>query len=171
MKKGKSVANGTFFSKIIPLPCPFSCFWRMGHFYLQHLWIDGGDGWKSASERPIWSAFNGLEWKAGEGDRTFSSSLCRECYFWNFLSGIIHRAFFFFFIFCVYCTWIVSVGLRGCPGHHCSLSQLELFDIFQKKWTILAVRYKQWISDRLGVGFFGGEGEEGSRWLCREGLF
>lgn len=153
MKKGKSVANGTFFSKIIPLPCPFSCFWRMGHFYLQHLWIDGGDGWKSASERPIWSAFNGLEWKAGEGDRTFSSSFCRECYFWNFLSGIIHRAFFFFLIFCVYCTWIVSVGLRGCPGHHCSLSQLELFDIFQKKWTILAVRYKQWISDRLGVGF------------------
>lgn len=99
MKKGKSVANGTFFSKIIPLPCPFSCFWRMGHFYLQHLWIDGGDGWKSASERPIWSAFNGLEWKAGEGDRTFSSSFCRECYFWNFLSGIIHRAFFFFFDF------------------------------------------------------------------------
>lgn len=97
MKKGKSVANGTFFSKIIPLPCPFSCFWRMGHFYLQHLWIDGGDGWKSASERPIWSAFNGLEWKAGEGDHTFSSSFCRECYFWNFLSGIIHRAFFFWF--------------------------------------------------------------------------
>lgn len=23
---------------------------------------------------------------------------------------------------CVCCTWIVSVGLAGCPGHHCSLS-------------------------------------------------
>lgn len=171
MKKGKSVANGTFFSKIIPLPCPFSCFWRMGHFYLQHLWIDGGDGWKSASERPIWSAFNGLEWKAGEGDRTFSSSFCRECYFWNFLSGIIHRAFFFFWFSVFIVHELFLWDSEAAPATIVLSLSWNCLISSRKKWTILAVRYKQWISDRLGVGFFGGEGGEGSRWLCREGLF
>lgn len=46
---------------------------------------------------------------------------------------------------CVYCTWIVSVRLAGCPCHHCSLSQLDLFDISQAKWRRLTVRYKHWI--------------------------
>ena len=47
------------------------------------------DGWKSASERPIWSAFNGLEGEVREGgNRTFSSSswgrvLFLELSFWN----------------------------------------------------------------------------------------
>lgn len=57
------------------------------------------DGWKSASERPIWSAFNGLDGKARErGEPYLSSSSWAECYFWNFLSGIIHGADFFDFL-------------------------------------------------------------------------
>lgn len=39
-------------------------FWRTGRFCVHDRWRDG---WKSASERPIWSAFNGMERKAKEG--------------------------------------------------------------------------------------------------------
>lgn len=57
------------------------------------------DGWKSASERPIWSAFNGLEGEAREGGTVpFLPLLGAECCFWNFLSGIIRGADFFDFL-------------------------------------------------------------------------
>lgn len=40
MKKKKSGENGTFLKSDLYLAL-FLLFWRMGHFCLQHLWIDG----------------------------------------------------------------------------------------------------------------------------------
>lgn len=154
------------FSKIRPLPCPF--------FFVVVVLENGTllsaafmdrwrDDWKSASERPIWSAFNGLERKVREvGGGTVPFFLLFGCCFWNFLSGIIRGAdFFLISCDCVYYTWIVSAGLTGCPGHRCSLSRsrLVMFDISQTKWRILNVRHE--ISERLRVGFSGGGGGAG----------
>lgn len=114
------------------------------------------DGWKSASERPIWSAFNGLEGEAREGGTVpFLPLLGAECCFWNFLSGIIRGADFFDFLWlCLLymnCFW----GTRLAAPATIVLSQLDLFDIARTKWRILTVTCKQCISERLRVGFRG----------------
>lgn len=72
MKKKKSGENGTFF-KIRPLPCPFFVVSENGTLLSAAFMDRWRDGWKSASERPIWSAFNGLEGKVcvWGGFRTF----------------------------------------------------------------------------------------------------
>lgn len=114
------------------------------------------DGWKSASERPIWSAFNGLEGEAREGGTVpFLPLLGAECCFWNILSGIIRGADFFDFLWlCLLymnCFW----GTRLAAPATIVLSQLDLFDIARTKWRILTVTCKQCISERLRVGFRG----------------
>lgn len=118
MKK-KSDENGTFNNQTFT--CPL-------FVVLENMWVSNiygwrRNGWKSASARPIWSAFNGLEGKAKGGRRnhTFIPSLGRmlflELSLWN-----LRTRFFCFLIShdCVCCTWTVSLGLRGRPGHHCS---------------------------------------------------
>lgn len=86
--------------KIRPLPCPFFVVLENGTLLsaaFMDRWRDGG---KSASERPIWSAFNGLEGKVRKerGVPYLSSSSWAECCFWNCLSGIIRGADFFDFL-------------------------------------------------------------------------
>lgn len=86
MKKKKSGENGTFF-KIRPLPCPFFVVLENGTLLSAAFMDRWRDGWKSASERPIWSAFNGLEGKAREEGIPFFLLLGRvlflELSFWN----------------------------------------------------------------------------------------
>lgn len=75
--------------KIRPLPCPFFVVLENGTLLSAAFMERWRDGWKSASERPIWSAFNGLEGEAREGgDRTFlpllgAELLFLELSFWN----------------------------------------------------------------------------------------
>lgn len=167
-----------FKTKIRPLPCPFLSFWRFGRLCLQHLRISRGDGWKSASERPTWSAFNGLEGKKKkareEGTVPFSFHfffpplLGRvECCFWSFLSGVILGADFFFFWF--FPPWLLFVVTELFLWPRPPLFSLgpDLFDVSQTKWRILSVWRKQRISER-SVGRISSFGE---RRLCREGLF
>ena len=135
----------------------FLLFWRTGCFCLQHLWRDGGTAGKvlprgqSGVPLMVWKE----KWGRG-GTVPFLPLLGAECCFWNFLSGIIRGADFFDFLWlCLLymnCFWGDSLG---CPGHHCSLSQLDLFDISRTKWRILTITCKQCISERLRVGFRG----------------
>lgn len=112
------------------------------------------DGWKSASERPIWSAFNGLEGKAREEGIPFFLLLGRvlflELSFWN-----SPRSRFFWFPVTVFIVHELFLWDMQAAPATIVLSQLDLFDISQTKWRILTVRYKQWISERLRVGFRG----------------
>lgn len=96
MKKKKSGENGTFLKSDLYLAL-FLLFWRMGHFCLQHLWIDGGTAGKvlprGQSGVPL------MVWKEKRGRREYlSSSSWAECCFWNFLSGIVRGADFFDFL-------------------------------------------------------------------------
>lgn len=111
MKKKKKWWKWHFF-KIRPLPCPFLLFWRMGHFCLQHLWIDGGTAGKvlprgqSGVPLMVWKE----KWRRGES--YLSSSSWAECCFWNLLSGIIRRADFFDFL------WLCLLYMNCFCGTH-----------------------------------------------------
>lgn len=95
MKKAKSGETGTFF-EIQTFILPFFVVLE-NRTLLSEAFMDGG--WKSASERPIWSAFNGWEGKSeGRGGKPIFLPPVGQSCFWNFISGIIQGADLFYFL-------------------------------------------------------------------------
>lgn len=91
------------------------------------------DGWKSASERPIWSAFNGLEGKAREEESVpfFLSAgrvLFLEPSFWN-----NPRSRFFCFPVTVFVVHALFLWDSQATPANFVPSQLDLFHISRTK--------------------------------------
>lgn len=164
MKKKKSGENGTFL-KIRPLPCPFFVCLENGTLLSAAFTDRWRDGWKSASERLIWSAFNGLEGKAREGGTVpffllLGRVLFLELSFWN-----NPRSRFFWFPVTVFIVHELFLWDSQAAPATIVLSQLDLFGISQTKWKILTIMCKQWISERLRVGFRGETAVQGRAYI------
>lgn len=124
---------------------------------------------KSASERPIWSAFNGLEGRK-EGGMKWSSQhffllwgKVLSLTFWN-----NSRSRFFEFpvtVFIVHEFFLRDTQAALATIVLSFLSQLNLFDSSQTKWRILPVWYKQWISERLRARVLLGDAGAGKIYL------
>lgn len=93
---------------------------------LSTAFMDGrGYGWKSASERPIRSAFNGPEGKVRRITPFFPPL---NKMFWNFPSGISQKAdFFFYFIYCGFLLYMNCFCWTLCSKHSLS-APLDLCD-------------------------------------------
>lgn len=136
MKKKKKWWKWHFFNKnkkIRPLPYPFFVVLENGTLVSTAFMDRWKDGWKSASERPIWSAFNGLEWKVREeGIIPFFRSLGRvlflELFFWN-----NPWSRFFWFPVTVFVVHVLFLWDSWAAPATIVLSQLDLLDISQTK--------------------------------------
>lgn len=127
----------------------------------------------SASEGPIWSAFNGLEGKVGKRGEPHLSSLPQaECCFWNFCCGINREQISIFFCWYPVTVFIVhevvSVELAGSPSHRCSLSLSWICLLSRgQNGGFWSIRQKQGSFYKLRLGFQGGEWcKEGTIFYC-----
>lgn len=113
------------------------------------------DGCKSASARPGWSAFNGLEGKAKRGEeKSYLQPLSRQ----NVVSGTFSLEsmeqipLFFSFPMTVFVVHELYLWDSEAAPAAIVLPQLDLFDVSQTKWRISAVKYKQRLSERRRDG-------------------
>lgn len=121
------------------------------------------DGWKSASERPIWSAFNGLDGKARERGIVPFFLLFGRVLFLEVFSGIFHRADFFDFL------WLCLLYMNC----FCGTRRLPRPPLFSLSWICLISRKQNggsWPSYINSESLRGWGLDSEGRWQCRGGL-